>query len=195
MKNRKTVVVAFLLVAAMLLGVGYAALSDTLTIVGTAQIDMNAAGNEFDEKVYFNAAKVVSSTGSGDKAKDTASHTTDDATYEVHSLAVLSEEAVFAFEIKSTSNVAVNVTANATKLSGVANPSNSNEEYFDVKYEYYDDYDDATKTFGTKLTEGNVQIASNGSIWVKVIVSVKKAVVTATGATFGIELTATTVDP
>ncbi len=190
MKNRKTVVVAFLLVAAMLLGVGYAALTDTLTITGTAQIDMNAAGNEFDEKVYFNDAKVISAecTGSGTATPDTASHTTDDATYEVHTLAVLGEKSVFAFEIMSESNVDVAVTVNSTKLSGVANPSNSNEEYFTVTYEYYED-----AALTSKITS-DVVIESNKSIWVKVIVSVKKAVTTPTGATFGIELTATTLD-
>lgn len=36
MKNRRTVIVAFLLVAAMVMGVGYAAVSSQLTIKGTA---------------------------------------------------------------------------------------------------------------------------------------------------------------
>ena len=189
MKNRKTVVVAFLLVAVMLLGVGYAALSDTLTITGTAQIDMGAAGNEFDAKVYFNAAKVVDTecTRVNNTTPDTASHTTDDATYEVHSLAVVGDKATFAFEIKSESNVDVKVTAEATKLSGVANPSNSNTDYFIVDYKYYED-----AALANEIT-GDVIIASDSSVWVKVIVTVKAPVTVATGATFGIELTATTV--
>ena len=36
MKNRRTVIVAFMLVAAMVIGVGYAAMTGTLTINGTA---------------------------------------------------------------------------------------------------------------------------------------------------------------
>ncbi|MBQ9781068.1 MAG: hypothetical protein IJW00_09010 [Clostridia bacterium] len=36
MKNRKLVIVAFMLVAAMVMGIGYAAISGTLTITGTA---------------------------------------------------------------------------------------------------------------------------------------------------------------
>ena len=65
MKNRKFVVVAFLLVAVMLLGVGYAALTDTLIIIGNAHIDLDTANKTFDEKVYFSAAEATSTTGTG----------------------------------------------------------------------------------------------------------------------------------
>jgi hypothetical protein len=47
MKNRKIVVVAFLLVATMLLGVGYAALTDELTITGSLKTDTTAAMSAF----------------------------------------------------------------------------------------------------------------------------------------------------
>ena len=53
MKNRKTVVVAFLLVAAMLLGVGYAALQDELIINGTLGADISAANTQFDHDLYI----------------------------------------------------------------------------------------------------------------------------------------------
>jgi len=39
MKNRKTVVVAFLLVAMLLIGVGFAQLTDQLLITGSAGVD------------------------------------------------------------------------------------------------------------------------------------------------------------
>ena len=53
MKNRKVIVTAFLLVAVMLLGVGYAAVSDTLDIQGTADITATDAGETLNEDVYF----------------------------------------------------------------------------------------------------------------------------------------------
>ena len=53
MKNRKTVVVAFLLVAVMLLGVGYATLTNTLNITADLKADPSKAGSEFDGDVYF----------------------------------------------------------------------------------------------------------------------------------------------
>ena len=80
MKNRRTVVVAFLLVAVMLLGIGYAALTDTLTIIGNAHVDLDTANKTFDERIYFSAAEATSSTGTGATA-DVASYTADDATY------------------------------------------------------------------------------------------------------------------
>ena len=45
MKNRKVIVTAFLLVAVMLLGVGYAAVSDTLSFTGDATITLTFNGD------------------------------------------------------------------------------------------------------------------------------------------------------
>ena len=129
MKNRKTIVVAFLLVAAMLLGVGYAALTDTLTIIGNAHIDVDTANKTFDEKVYFSDAEATSSTGTGTK-DDVAAFNDDDATFTANKLAVMGEESVFTFTITNDSNVDAKVTVNATKLSGAENPSNSNTDKF-----------------------------------------------------------------
>ena len=179
MKNRKTVVVAFLLVAVMLLGVGYAALTDTLTIIGNAHIDVDTANKTFDEKIYFSNSAASSSTGTGTKA-DVASHSDDDATYTANKLAVVGEKSVFTFTIKNDSNVDAIITVNSTKLSGDGNPSNSNADKFTVDYSYPD----------------GMEIAKNGgTIDVIVTVTVREPVTSATSATFGIELTATTVDP
>lgn len=58
MKNRKNIVIAFLLVASLCLSVGFAALTDTLNINGTISIggdnDSNEeAAKEWDADVYF----------------------------------------------------------------------------------------------------------------------------------------------
>lgn len=178
MKNRKFVVIAFLLIAAMVLGIGYATLTTTLTIIGNATIDFEAAGENFNEKIYFlDNPEVVSTTGSSSKA-DVASLTTeDDATFTVHSLAVKGEKAKFKFTIKNESNVAAKVLVNATKLSGADNPSNSNPTFFAVTYEYSND---------------DMIIASQGTMDVTVTVEVISPVVDPTSATFGLELVATT---
>ena len=179
MRNRKTVVVAFLLVAVMLLGVGYAALTDTLTIIGNAHIDIDTANKTFDEKVYFSAAEATSSTGTGTTA-DTASFTADDATFTANKLATVGQTSVFTFTITNDSNVDAVISVNNTKLSGADNPSNSNTDKFTVEYSYPD----------------GMTIAKNGgTITVVVTVTVKEPVTAATSATFGIELTATSVDP
>ena len=175
MKNRKIVVVAFLLIAVLLLGVGYAALTDTLTIIGNAHIDVDTANKTFDERIYFSAAEATSSTGTGTTA-DTASYTADDATYTANKLAIKGEKSVFTFTITNVSNVDAEITVNTKKLSGDNNPSNSNTEKFTVEYSYPD----------------GMTIAKNGgTITVVVTVTLKEVVTSATSATFGIELTAT----
>lgn len=180
MKNRKTVVVAFLLVAVMLLGVGYAAMSETLTIIGNAHIDFAQAEQNFDTKIYFSDAKALSSTGTGTTADTVGGIGTDDATFTVNKLATKGELSVFQFTIKNDSNVPVKVTINPTKLSGAENPSNSNTEKFSVSYAYSAD---------------DMTIAANGgTMTVTVTVEVVNPVTSATSATFGIEYTATTVD-
>ena len=179
MKNRKFIVVAFLIVAVMLLGVGYAALTDTLTIIGNAHIDVDTANKTFDEKVYFSASAASSSTGTGTE-DDVASHTADDATFTAHKLATVGEKSVFTFTITNDSNVDAVISVNTTKLSGAANPSNSNSDKFTVEYSYPD----------------GMTIAKNGgTIDVVVTVTVREPVTSATSATFGIELTATSVEP
>lgn len=179
MKNRKFIVVAFLLVAVMLLGVGYAALTDTLTIIGNAHIDIDTANKTFDDKVYFSDSAASSSTGTG-TGTDVASHTADDATFTVHKLATVGQKSVFTFTIKNDSNVDALISVNPTKLSGDGNPSNSNSDKFTVEYSYPD----------------GMTIAKNGgTIKVVVTVTVREPVTSATSATFGIELTATSVDP
>ena len=179
MKNRKSILVVFLLAAAMLMSVGYAALTDTLTIIGNAHVDLDTANKTFDERIYFSAAEATSTTGTGTTA-DVASFTADDATFTANKLAVKGEKSVFTFTIKNVSNVDAVISINSTKLSGADNPSNSNPEKFTVDYSYPD----------------GMEIESNGgTITVVVTVTLKEPVTSATSATFGMELTATSVDP
>ena len=175
MKNRKIVVVAFLLIAVLLLGVGYAAVTDTLTIIGNAHIDMGQVETTFDQNIYFSAAVATSSTGTGATA-DVASFTPDDATFTANKLAIVGEKSVFTFTITNDGNVDAVISVNATKLSGDNNPSNSNTDKFTVTYAY---------------PEGMTVAKDGGTITVVVTVEVANPVTSATSATFGIELTAT----
>lgn len=179
MKNRRRIIVAFMLCAVMLLGIGYAALTDTLTIIGNAHIDVDTANKTFDERIYFSAAEATSSTGTGTTA-DVASFTADDATFTANKLAITGEKSVFTFTITNDSNVDAVISVNDNKLSGDPNPTNSNTDKFTVEYTYPD---------GMNITKGG------GTIRVVVTVTVAEPVTSATSATFGIELTATSVDP
>ena len=188
MKNRKIVVVGFLLVAALLLGIGYAALTDTLTIIGNAHVDMDTANKTFDERIYFSAAEVITSEGTGTgTTDDVVSFSADDATYTANKLAITNEKSVFKFTITNDSNVDAVISVNATKLSGAENPSNTNADKFTVTYAYY---------INDELVEDNLIVAKQGgTIDVKVTVTLIEPVTNATSATFGIELTATSIDP
>ena len=172
MKNRKFVVVAFVVVAAMLMGIGYAALTDTLTIIGNANVDLNGANQVFDERIYFSDAQVIK----GVENKDLVSFTADDATYTVHGLATIADEAIFTFTITNDSNLDALISVEATKKDGEANPSNSNPSAFTVSYAYPD---------------GMLIAKNGGTIDVEVTVKLAKPIDVATSATFGLELIAT----
>ena len=179
MRNRKFALVVVFLIAALTLGIGYAALTDNLTIIGNAHIDIGQANSTFDEKVFFSDAQATSSTGSGTIA-DAVSFTADDATYTVNKLATVGQKSVFTFTITNDSNVDAVISVADQKLSGTENPSNSNTQKFTVEYSYPD---------------GMTVAKNGGTIDVVVTVTVKEPVTSATSATFGMELTATSVDP
>ena len=75
MFKRRNGVLAFLMAAVLLLGVGYAALTDTLTVAGSAAAQIsgeNGASAAFDEDVYFSTATpaVESVSATIDSTKD-----------------------------------------------------------------------------------------------------------------------------
>ena len=122
MKNRKTIVVAFLLVAVMLLGVGYAALTDVLDINGTADVNESAAQEAFNEDVYFTAA-VANQEG------NVASVVADDpdmASFTAYTLKGKGDVATFTFTIYNEGDVKASVTPT------LASDGNSNPEYFEI---------------------------------------------------------------
>ena len=123
MKNRKTVVVAFLLCAVLLLGVGYAALTDTLDITGSADVNQSAAEEAFNEDIYFSAAVA-------NEAGNTASVNADNndkASFTAATLKGKGDKVTFTFTIKNDGDVAAEVTPKLNATLG-----NTNPEYFSV---------------------------------------------------------------
>ena len=120
MKNRRITIVAFLLIAALTLGIGYAALTDTLTITGSASVDAEAGQNAFEDDIYFSAAQ-----GGTDVV---AEFDDDTATMEIAEgktpLKVVGDKITATFTVKSDSDLNATVTASVK--------SNSNEEFFKV---------------------------------------------------------------
>ena len=94
MNKRRSIIAAFLVVAILAIGVGYAAVSDTLSIGGMIAATQGGAQNQFDVDVYFLEATVtpnnctVTLSDDADRATINMSTSTDlahtgDSTYVV----------------------------------------------------------------------------------------------------------------
>ena len=165
MKNRKKVVMSFLMIAVLLMGVGYAALTDTLVINGTADISEAGAQNAFNQDIKFTAAvahdnKDLASVVQGDD---------DMASFTANSLNGKGDTAEFTFTI-----------ANEGDLDAVVTPSlsgNDKEEYFDI----YSDWDGQAQ-----------ELASGDTITYTVTVELLKTPTATIHGSFHIQLTAVT---
>ncbi len=168
MKNRKTVVVAFLLVAAMLLGVGYAALTDVLDITGSADVNRSAAEEAYNEDIHFTAAVA-------NEAGNTASVNADNndkASFTANTLKGKGDKATFTFTITNAGDLSAKVTPSIS--------SNTNETYFKIT----SDWAGATK-----------DLNAGGDLNYTVTVELLETPTDTISGSFIIELTATTVDP
>ena len=166
MKNRKTIVVAFLLCAVMLLGVGYAALSDTLDITGSADVNQSAAEEAFNEDIYFSAAVA---NDAGNTASVNADNK-DKASFTAATLKGQGDKVTFTFTIKNDGDVAADITPKFNATQG-----NTNPEYFKVS----SDWNGETKT-----------LAAGESITYTVTVELLKTPTVTIAGSFLIELTA-----
>ena len=191
MKNRKLAIVAFLLVAVLAIGVGYAALADYLRVNGDIEVHAANANVAFDEKIYFSdATGDITITGGKTEGEatliDSASVTSPDvATFKCNSLSSSASEVTFGYVIKNDSDYDAVVTVAATMQgSATANPNNTNADAFDVSYSF--------PGFGPGDT---VEIVKGGSVQVQVTISLKDGVVAPTEGsitgTYIVELTAT----
>ena len=122
MKKRKIAIVAFMLAAILALGVGFAALTDTLTVTGSAGIAADGAQEVFDEDIYFSKALADTSRCTAEidaTDKDKATMTVKDGIFK----GTGSNEVIATFSITSTSDRNVLITPSI---------SNSDDEHFQV---------------------------------------------------------------
>lgn len=124
MRNRKRIIVSFMIVACLLMAVGFAALTDTLTINGDAEVDFSGATSAFDEDVYFSDAVATNLEG-GDVALVTSD--VDIARFQVRSLSAKDDQATFTFTVQNDNEFTAYVKVNNTKSV------NNNAEYFTVE--------------------------------------------------------------
>ena len=136
MKNRKGLI-AFLVLAVMLLGVGYAALTDTLDITGSADVNQSAAEEAFNEDIYFSAAVA---NEDGNTASINADNN-DKASFTAKTLKGKGDKVTFTFTIKNDGDVAATVTPKLNATLG-----NTNPEYFSLT----SDWDGAAKVLAAQ---------------------------------------------
>lgn len=170
MKNRRRIIVAFMLCAVMLLGIGYAALTDTLDITGSADVNQSAAEEAFNEDIYFSAA-VANETGN---TASVNADNNDKASFTAKTLKGAGDQVTFTFTIKNDGDVAANVTPAFNATLG-----NTNSEYFDIE----SDWDGATKLLG-----------AGQELTYTLTVTLKKTPTATIAGSFLVELTAVSVD-
>jgi hypothetical protein len=105
MKKRRIAVIAFMLVAVMALGVGYAVLNDTLSIGADLTASTGASAKEFDEDVYFSKGEGKTTD---DKAKVTSvvfTDSSDTATinFDANAFSTAGDTVTLVFTITNTS--------------------------------------------------------------------------------------------
>lgn len=104
MKSRSIIVTVFLLVAALAIGVGYAALSDELFISGTSEVLRETVNPVFDENVYFAENPTVVTTN----AKNTCSRSATDpdrASFTANAMIKGGDKATFEFTIVNDNEI------------------------------------------------------------------------------------------
>ena len=181
MKNRRTLVVAFMLVAVMLLGVGYAAVTTVLDIQGSVNVSATAAENEFNEDIYFSGvlkgSELVQSIVTGDGFGYTANINTnnkDKAQFTVTGIEKTGESETITYRIQNDSSFDATVS--------LKTKSNTNEKF---GWDFY---------FGTDGVE-TATITAGGYVDVTVVVSLDDQLNGADSASFVIELSVTSIDP
>lgn len=178
MKTKRTTFVAFLLCAIMLLGVGFANLTDNLFIKGEATINTTAAQSAFDEHVYFDKAELHTKAVVGVDTATIGLSDNDSVTFHVKSLGKAGDYAMFKFTVKNDS---AEFDAKISVDTGYPSTSDTNNFIF----EYTDENGDV-------LTE-EVTCKAGQTALLYVKVTLKNSPQVNLTAAFNVNLTATSV--
>ena len=189
MKNRKVIVTAFLLIAVMILGVGYAAVSDSLDFVGDAMISDGQVQHEFDADVKIVAVSednatwidYAPSTVEIDRPNDlivniidgTGDNVQDQADFQIYNLTDAGETQTIWFKVQNDS-------AHEATLTGTAITETGEGDYFESEYAVYE---------ADGITEATV-IPANGNVLVKLVITLKSTPSETYSAHFSFAITA-----
>lgn len=182
MKAKRLTVVAFLLAAIMLLGVGFASISDTLIITGNAGISSSEAETELDGDVYFSEVKGYVADPSKPKSKSYEAYILTENNDEIHfdatGLAAVGDYVEITATIANEFTKEVVVTPTIKEVTG-------DTSYFKISSDWRDDQDVVQPKTIAAGSEGN---ATTQTITIRL--EVIQAPTTAVTATFKVELKA-----
>lgn len=151
MKNRRAIIVIFMLCACLLVGVGYAALTDVLDITGSGTVTRANALNSFMEDVYFSN---VSTSADGGYTASINADNNNKASFTVNTLAGQDDSETISFTITNESDLDAEVT--------IRSSSNSNDAFFGVTY--------SIGGVALSTTDG-IELSAGGSVVVDVTVT------------------------
>ena len=173
MKKRRSTIIALLLVAALALGIGYAALTDDLFITGSAGIKQEHAEDAFGADVYFTRAVISGEKGTATIGADTHSEANDQITITAAEGAFkgAGDSVLTTVEITNAGDLAASVKLNSALAS--------NAEYFEV-----------TTNWGTE----DKVIAAGAKVTFEVYITCIKTPTSDVSTTFDIGFTATAVE-
>lgn len=191
MKNRKIIVTSFLLIACMVIGVGYAAVTDNFTINGHATISDQGANDAFNEDIRFMGVVVGSEVRSDVLASANLGYTAscnvplDEASFHVNDLKKVGDTKTITFrvgnygEIDSTLKLDVTTPlgTNTVSVPATGNPTSP----FSVTYDLVD---------GTSLPKSVDGGTTPSYVDITVTVTVTDSVVVETTADFVFKFTA-----
>ena len=121
--KRTKIIMAFLLCACLIVGVGYATVVDILDVNGTAEYGLE---HNVDKEIYFQSAYSYDN----DNTASVSSTNNDKITFSVSTLTNTTNVAFFRFEVHNKHNEDLKFYLSSYGISGTGNP----ETYYDVKY-------------------------------------------------------------
>ena len=128
MKNRKRIIMAFVLVACMLIGVGYAAVTSELYAKAHVNLTDDGGSSELDEDVYYTSVTERANCTANVDATDN-----DSVIFGIldnsSTMAFAGDTATFTAEVKNDAGVAVIVTPRADNISDGITITTDKTEY------------------------------------------------------------------
>ena len=157
MKNRRNIIVAFMLCACLIMGIGYAAFSDVMDITGVSELNADEVA---DGNIIFISATAANNLDSANVNVNNK----DKASFTVKSVVSQGEQATFTFVIENTN-------ADAHKIKFRAVPAGINDDatnYYSITSTLSNG---GTTVQGTDTTTEIDIAGGNGQVTVTVVVT------------------------